>query len=78
MNWEIILKTIQGSDYTSGYLIDVLPANVSLVENSVKVLDVNTGAELKNAVSINQEAIDAGKTKVTFTFSEELIKALNI
>ena len=76
MNWEIILKTIQGSDYTSGYLIDVLPANVSLVENSVKVLDVNTGAELKNAVSINQEAIDAGKTKVTFTFSEELIKAL--
>ena len=77
MNWEIVLKSIiNNPDIREGYIVDILPAHLSLVKDSVIVRDVDSYHEIPDGVSINTESIEDGKTKVTFTFSDELISEL--
>ena len=76
IDWELILKSIQGSDYTSGYVIDVIPANLKLDTKSVIVRDTNEWRVIENAVDVTETVLDDGSTEVKFKFSDALIADL--
>ena len=76
ISWEIILKSIKGSDYTEGYVVDVLPANLELLDDTVIVRDLNPWGVIENAVTFEKKDIGGGKTEVTFKLSDKLINGL--
>ena len=76
LNWEITLKTLMGSDYETGKLVDHIPAGLEFVKDSFIVRDVETGAEVSNAGTLDVVKNDDGTTDVTFVFSDELISTL--
>ena len=79
LNWEITLNSIKRPNYSEGYLIDILPPNVSLVNDKVDpvvVRDVNTYNIIEDAVDIKVTSLDDGSTQVRYDFKENLLKHL--
>ncbi|MBO4591627.1 MAG: hypothetical protein J5684_03590, partial [Eubacterium sp.] len=76
MHWEIVIKSIIDTDYETGYIIDKLPKNMSLVEENTFIRDTATYNIFKNGIDIKQTKNDDGTTDVKFELSEEVMKFL--
>lgn len=75
--WQVILKNIAGTDYRTGYVVDYIPENLALIDDSVVCRDYDSGAVVPGMISIeSKEAQTDGTTKVVFRFSADLIETL--
>ncbi|MBR6402171.1 MAG: carboxypeptidase regulatory-like domain-containing protein [Eubacterium sp.] len=76
MHWEIVIKSIIDKDYTSGYIIDKLPKNMSLVKENTFIRDVDTYNIIENGIDIKETKNSDGTTDVRFDFSDDVITLL--
>ena len=75
LNWQIILYSIYGSDYSKGYIRDVLPAHTSIVKSSL--IAKTSNGEIANGITVEEEPDSAtGDTVVRLVFSDEVMKYL--
>ena len=75
LNWQIILYSIYGSDYSKGYIRDVLPAHTSIVPSSLHAKTSN--GEISGGITVEEEPDSAtGDTVVRLVFSKDVMDYL--
>ena len=77
LNWEIILSSLKRTSYKTGYVIDILPEGLELVDD-VRIVDGDTYADIQDGLVGKPEITKNanGTTEVKFVLGEATINHL--